>query len=1038
MRWIVGSSVRLAVVVVVVVALSLAGGVVLLGRAPVDTLPELLPPQVQVQTDAIGLSSHEVEQFLVVPAEGELANVAYLDHLTSRSVPGMSSILLSFKPGTSVWNARQLVAERMAQVPLPVDVGTPPVLIQPLSSSSRAMMVGLSSTAVAPIDLTTLAKWRIRPRLLAVPGVANVTIWGQKDREMLVLLDPVRMSRTEVTLDQVMASVGDSMWTSPLTFVAASTPGADGVIDTPNQRLTIQHVLPIISSKDLVNVPIEGTGVRRVSVGDVSTVIEDHSLLIGDAVLKKGPGLILVVEKLPGADALAVDRGVESAMGELEPGLSGITIDTSLFRPGTYLADSLRSIGIAGLIALLAVCAWLGVAYRSWRVALSAGISIAASLLAASLVLLAAGLTFNVAILTGLVMALGVIVDDVVVAASALKYHPAREGETSVGLTPSESVAETLLSARTSLGFAFAVLVLVSVPFFFVPGIAGTLSMQLIIAYLAALVASAAVAAVVTPALVFILLPASAPQAAGAENRFAYRTQKGVRFAEKRPGLVALVVAAVVLVGIAGAVLSLPRSFVPSLRDGGLVVHWQAASGTSLDEMKRITARAEQPIRALPGVLSVTSHVGQALSGDQIVGSDAAETWISLGPKVEYGQTVREVNRILSAFPGLRHTVESYADSAVRRAATDSSTDVNVRVYGSNIDGLNSAAAQVRRAIATIPGVAGTSVTTSTTQPLIQITTDIGKAARYGLKPGDVRRQTAALMSGIPVGSYYQDQQVFEVAVWGGPALRQNPKSVENLPIFASDGARIPLKTVASVAFVPEPSIVDHDKASRFLDIKLAVSGAGASSVTAAVKQRMRSLALPLGYHTEVSSPLGERKRAETDLALIAMAVVIGILLLLQAALQSWRKAALVLVLMPFAVSGSVLAAAIFGWGMTIGVVAGVVTVLGLALRNATLLIRRFEDAGEYPRAREELRVVATVTADSALPIVASAVATALAVSPFVILGNVSGIEILKPFAVVVLFGLVTSTVLTLLVLPALYRPWGISRSRRTDIEGAQ
>ncbi len=1037
-RWVIASSIRLAVVVLIVFGLILAGGVVLLGRAPVDTLPELLPPSVQVHTDAIGLSSGEVEQFLTVPAEYELANVAYLDSLRSRSVPGLSSISLTFKRDIDVWTARQLVAERMAQVPLPVDIGTPPVLVQPQSSSSRAMMVSLTSTSVAQIDLTTLAKWQIRPRLLAVPGVADVAIWGQKDREMLVLLDPARMSLRGVTIDQVTTTVGDSMWTSPLTFVAASSPGADGLIDLPNQRLTIQHILPIITSKDLLNVPIEGTGPPAVSVGDISTVIEDSSLLTSEAVLKRAPGLILVVEKLPGANELAVTSGVDAAMSELEPGLTGITVDTGVFRPGSFLADSLNAMGAAGAIAFIVMCVWLGLAYRSWRASLVAAVSIGAALLTACLVLYAVGEMFNVMVLAGLVMALGVIVDDAMVGITVLKRRRAVTGDREADAPEGAVATEAFLTGRRPLGFVLAALVLAAAPFFFIPDVAGTLSARMIGAYVVALVASAVVSATIAPALSFVLSPSGESGSGNDQGWLARLTRTRVDPAAKWPGLVALIVVLVVAASLAAALLSVPKAFVPSMRDGSLVIHWQGTSGTSLAEMQRVTASAEEPLRALAGVRSVTSHVGRALAGDQIVGSDAAETWIDLDPGADYDSTVLAVRNVLAGYPGLAHSVASYADDTIKGATADSRVGLRVRVYGENYDQLTSSADQVRAVVAAMPGIVGTRVTTTTAQPLIQIETDIAKAARFGLKPGDIRRQAAALVAGISVGSYYQDQQVFDVSVWGDPALRQNPGDIANLPIFAADGTRIPLSAVATVSMQPTRAVVDHDKASRYVDVIADVSGGNASSVVADVKRRMQSLPLPLGYHTEVSSPLAQRQGSVMTLALIALAAVIAVYLLLQAALQSWRSAALVMVLLPFAVSGGVLAAVVFGWGLSLGVVAGVVAVLGVALRNTTMLVRRFESEGDQPHGRGEIRVVASLTGEAALPVVMTAVATAVLVAPFVVLGNVSGIEVLKPFAVVVMFGLITSTLLTLLVLPAMYRRRGPGRPPVSDVEGAQ
>ena len=300
-------------------------GVVQLRNASVDMLPEFGLPQVQVQTaGARACPSAEVEQLITIPLEDEFNGLPFLNTLRSQSVPGLSAIELTFNAGTDIYRARQLVTERVAQGPSIVNVGTPPVMIQPLSSTARVMMIGLSSKSVSPINMSTLARWRIRPRLLAVPGVANVTIWGQRDQQLQVLVDPAKLVQNGVTLDQIINTTGDAMWTSPLSFVEASSPGADGFIDTPNQRISLQHILPISKPKDLAEVPIEDVlKGPQLTLGQVTTVVEDHPAMRGDAVLPGGPGFLLVVEKFPDANTLAVTKGVQDAMAALEPGLTG-------------------------------------------------------------------------------------------------------------------------------------------------------------------------------------------------------------------------------------------------------------------------------------------------------------------------------------------------------------------------------------------------------------------------------------------------------------------------------------------------------------------------------------------------------------------------------------------------------------------------------------------------------------------------------------------------------------------------------------------
>ncbi len=430
MRWIVESSLRLAVVVAVGVVVVMVLGVAVLRHAPVDTLPEFLPPQVQVQTEALGLSTSEVEQFITVPLEDEFNGLAFLDHLRSQSVPGLSSIELTFKPGTDIYKARQLVTERVAQGPSVVNVGTPPVVIQPLSAESRVMMIGLSSKSLSLIDLSTLARWRIRPRLLAVPGVANVTIWGQRDQQLQVLVDPARMARHRVSLEQVINTAGDAMWTSPLTFVEASSPGADGFIDVPNQRLSVQHVLPIRTARDLAAVPVEDTADRPIRLSAVTTVVEDHPALRGDAVLQGGPGLILVVEKFPGANTLAVTRGIEAAMADLRPGLAG---SASTPRSSDRRRSSRRlSATSASRRSSGSSCWCCGSASRRGRCGrpLICAVAVALPAIVAGGVLYLRGATFTTMTLAGLAIALGVIVDDAVVGVATIRRRLDRQPRT--------------------------------------------------------------------------------------------------------------------------------------------------------------------------------------------------------------------------------------------------------------------------------------------------------------------------------------------------------------------------------------------------------------------------------------------------------------------------------------------------------------------------------------------------------------------------------------------------------------------------------
>ena len=1032
MRWLIGSALRLAVAMTAAAALVLFLGVSALRHASVDTLPEFLPTQVQVQTEALGLSAEEVEQLITVPLEDEFNGLAFLDHLRSQSVPGLSDIELTFKAGTDLFTARQLVTERVAQGPAVVNIGTPPVVIQPHSAETRAMMIGLSSSALSPIDLSTLARWRIRPRLLAVPGVANVTIWGQRDEQLQVLVDPARMAAAGVSLTQVVNTAGDAMWTSPLTFVEASSPGADGFIDLPNQRLSVQHVLPISRPGDLASVPVEDTPGKTVLLGQVSTVVEGHPPLRGDAVLRNGPGLLLVVEKLPGANTLEVTRGIQSAMNELAPGLGGVTVDTDVFRPASFLEAALADLGWAAVAGLAAAVLWLGSWARSWRFAAVSLVAIALPIVAAAWVLELAGVTFNAINLAGFAVALVLVIDDAVSTTHAITRRLSRPVTGDGSPSAAGVIVEACLDARRPMNYALAVLVVGAVPLLLISGSSGSFARAVAVPYLLAAVFAAFTALIFTPPLAYLLARLHSARGAAGQP------------APQRPGRAALVVgrvfnrvfdavalrrtpllaAAATLSALGVAVL--PQlgtgSLIPAMQDRSLLVRWQASPGTSLTAMTRTATDAGDALRALPGVRGVASDIGQALLGDRIVDVNSAQTWITVDAGADYGATLTAVGKTLDRYRGVRHDLLTYPQAALTGSDTGGAAAVTVRVYGTDQQVLAAQADAMRRAISGVPGVSGATVRLTAEQPTIDIATDVAAAARFGLKPGDVRRATSVLLAGIAVGSYYRDQQVFDVAVWSEPATRADLAAIRNLPLDIPGGGQVTLGRVADVSLRSAPAEIDHDDTSQYVDVTADVHGVGLGSALNAVRTAVAARPLPLGYRVEVSSALQEHQADDRRTLSYVLAAAAAILLLAQAALRSWTHAALLLLLLPLAAAGGAATALIAGSPMTVGALAGFIPLLALGARHGIPLLRALQKA-EANAGRRPAPAVAREAARRAFePFLAAAVAIALALLPFVVLGDVAGMEILRPFALVVLGGLASAALAVFVVLPGAYQ----------------
>ena len=387
-RWIVGSSLRFRELIVGISAALLVIGITQLRDAPIDVLPEYGPPTVQIQAEALGLSAVEVEQLVTVPFEQDSLNgVAFLKEIRSETIPGLASIEMIFEDGTNVLEARQVVQERLAEslVALP-GASDPPRMLQPLSVNNRVMMIGISSERLTPIELSVVARWTIEPELLSVPGVANVAVWAFRDRQLQVQIDPNELRAQEISLNQIVETTGNALWSSPLSFVEASVPGVGGFVDTANQRLTVRHISPILTADELAQVAVQDA--PGLTLGDVANVIEDHQPLIGDTI---GSDLVMIVEKFPNANTLDITRDLESRIDTLRPGLSRVDFDPTVYRPATFIDNAISNVVLTLIIAAILVGLAIGAFFFSWRKALVSFVTIPMSVITAGLVLLSTG-----------------------------------------------------------------------------------------------------------------------------------------------------------------------------------------------------------------------------------------------------------------------------------------------------------------------------------------------------------------------------------------------------------------------------------------------------------------------------------------------------------------------------------------------------------------------------------------------------------------------------------------------------------------------
>ncbi len=1019
MEQIVLACLRLRTVVVAVAAVLVAGGLWQMRQMPLDVVPEFSPLTLQVRTEALGLSAAEVESLITVPLEADLLiGVPWLKSIDSESITGVSSIDLLFRPGTDLMRARQMVNERMTQARALPNVSTPPTLLQPIATANRIMNVGLSSRSVSLMDMSVQAQWTVVPRLTGVPGVANVSIWGQRNRQVQVQVDPNRLHDKGITLEQIVKTAGEAVWSSPLTYLNSSTPGTGGFIDTPNQRLNVRHVFPITAAEDFASIPVVGTSI---ALGEVADVVEGHQPLIGDAILKDGPGLLLVIEKYPGFNTVEVTQKVEAALAELRPGMTGIDIDTTIYRPASFIergtSNLSTAISIAAVLAIVALGALLG----SWRATLVAAASITVSLAAAGLVFYLRGADFNMMVVAGLMMAIAVVVDDAIADANNV-LRRLRETGAGEGKPMWRIIASASIEIRGPMLYATLISVIAVAPLLLMHGLSAAFFKPLAMSYIIAVVISLVVATTVTPALAMLLWPrrpVAQPDGSASMEPLQRLYGRLAGPATRSPALAYAITACGLLVAVL-AFSQQERSLIPSFKETDVFVELQAPPGTSLQAMDRMSAALIHDLRAIPGVRNAAAQIGRALLSHELADVNSANLWVSLDPKANYEATLAAMRTVVSGRPGISGAVQTFLSKTVRESLTGEDRAISVRIYGENLGILRAKAEEIRQTLAKIPGIKSPEVEPQAEQQVIDVEVNLEKARAYGLKPGDVRRSASALIGGITVGSLFQEQKVFDVVIWGRPNIRNNLNDIQNLMIDTESGTQVRLGDVARVSTVATPSVLHRQGASRRIDVEADVSGRSLAAVTEDVKQRIKEGAFPFEYHAEVLGEHVERQAAVASLYGYLVAAAIAVVLLLQAALGSWRLAGLVIVGGPVATLGGFVAAYLGGGVLSLGSFLGLVAVLGLAVRNGIMLIKHFQYLEQHEPVNSS-SLVAQAVGQRLTAIVATAITTGLIALPFVVFGDVAGLEILHPAAVVILGGLVTSTILTLFVIPALY-----------------
>lgn len=1036
LRTLVEMSLRYRFIVVLAAVALLGVGIYTAADSPLDVFPEFAPPLVEVQTEAPGMSSESVEQLVTIPIENAANGIPRLTEIRARSVQGLSSVMMYFERGTDLFTARQMVTERvaLAAAHLPQQVRAPR-LMPPLSSTSRVLHIGLTpkkkedlkpgEPELTQTDVSVLMKWIIEPRLLAVSGVANVSTYGLHDKQFQILVDPPVLRSYGVTLDQVKKAAAQAV-----------VYGSAGFHDTPNQRTAIQLTTRIQRPEDLAGTVIAHRNGVPVLLGQVATLTTGNPPPIGEGVVGDQPGLFVVVEKFPWANTLQVTRDTETALEALKPGLPGVELGTRIFRPASFIERALSNLKFAMALGCVLVACIVIAFLFDWRTAVISLTAIPLSLITALLVLNRLGGTLNTMVLAGLAIAIGEVVDDAIIDVENIVRRLRENATAAEPKSAFRVILDASMEVRSAVVYASFIVVFVCLPIFFMGGVGGAFFRPLALAYILAVLASLGVALTLTPALALMLLPKSI------EHRGHSPLVRWIRALYGRllpPALnhpLPSLAVTLVFFGVAAwGFLSLKKEYLPQFLESDFLMHWVAKPGTSIDVMRENIQTVGKEMLDETPVKAFGSHIARAEVGEEVVGPNFAELWVSIGDyHGDYPKARKEIEAVMARHPGFQHDLLTYLQERIKEVLSGVGAAVVVRIYGPDLAELRNKAQQVRQAIESglnnegkVAGVIDLRVEPQVLVPQFELVLDPYRVTAHGLTPVQVMDAVTTLINGTKVGEVHQQQKVFEIVVWSKPEVRKTWPDLRRLEIDLPGGqGTVPLEALADFRLVNAPNTVRHDKTSRCIDVSCNVSG-DLGAVVEEIQKRVQPLNQE-GYRIEMLGEYQARAENQRQLMGVGLLALLGIAILLYLDFESIRLTLLVMLTLPFALIGGV-AAAYFGGGvLSLGSLVGFVTVLGIAARNGIMLVshyRHLEKEEGMPFGRE---LILRGAQERVAPILMTALAAGLGLLPLAISGNKPGYEVEYPMAVVILGGLFTSTLLNLLVLPILYERLGKGR----------
>jgi CzcA family heavy metal efflux pump len=1020
LTWLVSHSLRFRGVVITLAVAIIGYGVFIASRTKLDVFPEFAPPMVVIQTEAPGFSPMQVEALVTRPLETALNGTPQLASIRSESIQGLSAITLTFDERADIYRVRQLASERLSEAASRFPAGVRAPRMGPLTSStSLALVLGLTSEKRTPMELRTFTDWTLRPRLLSVPGVAKVDVFGGEVRQLQIEMHPEKLLAYHLALSDVLAAARK----------ATGVRGA-GFVENRNQRVVLRTEGQALTPGQLGATILKWESGLALRLRDVADVREGPEPKFGDAQINGTNGIIVGVHGAFGANTLDVTAGIEQALEEMRPLLASenIGLQPRLFRPATFIERALKHVNLSLLVGGALVLAVLWVFLLDWRTAFISFASIPLSLLTGVIVLDRFGVSLNTITLGGFAIAIGVVVDDAIIDVENIL----RRLRENIALSEPRPVWRVVLDAslevRSAVVYATFIVALVFVPVLTMGGVGGRLFSPLAVSFLLATLASLAVALTITPALCLALLSGAKPHT---EPRYLGRL-KGLH----RRALQAIIRApratiAVVAVLIAGAAATIPfygGEFLPEFREGHLVLHQAAVPGTSLEhslEMgKRVTAELLKDKR----VLSVAQQAGRAELGEDTFAPHYSEVHVELAEMEgeEAEMFIAEIRKPLLQFPGLTFKVMPFLVERMEETLSGTTAEVVVNLHGDDLDALDRAAADVRRVMLRLRGAADVTVEAQAGTPELVVRLRHERVAELGFTPAEVLEAVEAAFQGAEVGQVFDGTRVTDVTVLLPAVQRRDPEQVGELTLANAAGLRVPLRDLADVFLGDGRSAIVHEGAQRRQQATCNVTGRDSARFLRELKRRIAGeVTLPAGVYAAYGGSAEAQRGTRRELLVHALLAGAGIILLLAVVFRSGRNLLLVLANAPFALVGGALAVYAGGGLLSVGSLVGFVTLFGISMRNSIMMISHFEHLVRQEGCLWNLETALRGAGERLVPILMTALVTGLGLLPLALGAGRAGGEIEGPMAIVILGGLLTSTALNLLVLPVLALRYG-------------